>query len=155
MKLFFATTLFLFVTALAFGQNDFNYSFTPSPKYAKETKVQILDTLTQKVGWKRDSVGSGLAITVQKQGPELLISNLFNPSNAVYQEKVKFVGLDEAGSLIYDALSDEKERVFVNPTMGFVVVVYMNCEQSKFAKKREECDTVTHLFGTCPKRYKP
>lgn len=155
MKHFLAfTALFLF-SALAFGQNDFNYSFTPSPKYAKETKVETLDSLTQKVSWKRDSIGSGLAITVRKEGPDLLVSNLFNPSNVVYNEKVKFVGMDESGALIYDAQNETKERVYVNPVYGFVVVVFLNCEQSKFAKKREDCDKVVHLFGTCPKRYKP
>ena len=136
-------------------QNDFNYSFTPSPKYLLESKVQILDTLSNKVSWKQDSTSKGLAIFVRKEGNEFTIGNLFNPTSIVYKEEVVFKGVDASGSLIYESTEATHERIIANPLLGFVVVTFFNGEKSRFAKNREECDKVVHLFGIAPKTYKP
>jgi hypothetical protein len=136
-------------------QNDFNYSFNPTPRYSLESKVQVMDSVTNKVSWKQDSTGKGLAIFVKKEGNEFTIGNIFNPTSIVYKEEVVFKGVDSSGSLVYESTKETHERVVVNPIQGFVVVTFFNCEKSKFAKNREDCDKVVHLFGNAPKTYKP
>lgn len=149
------TLLFALATTLANAQNDYNYSFYPTPKYARETRVQVPDSTTQVVSWKRDSTGNGLALFVQKNGAEITISNLFNLTNMVYNEKIKYIGVDAHGSIIYEAVNQTKEKIFVNPLLGFVAINFAICENSKFAKKKEDCDCVVHLFGNAPNIYKP
>lgn len=148
-------SLFTLLCSTAQAQTDFNYSFFPQPKYAQESRVQTLDSVTQKVLWKQDSTGTQLAVMVSKQGDELTLSDLYTTSLNRWHGKVKFLGLDGNLSLVYESQNEKKEIVVVNPVLGFVVIIFRNCEGNKFAKVVTDCDSVQHHFGSVPPAYKP
>ena len=153
-KLFLILAFFILHFAPAFSQNDFDYTFYPADKYTRQTRIASLDSASQKVIWKTDSTGSVMRVCVEKKGDELKVFNLSNPTNILYREKVKYLGIDANQCLIYEAQTEKKEILTLSPVLGFALVTFRNCEGNKFAKNPEDCDKVMHCFGSILNQYK-
>lgn len=176
MKHFFLLLITLFVFSQAQGQ-DFNYTFYPAPKYAKYTELHKLDTVKKVFVLVPDSVKSTIALIVEKTGDQIVIRDQANISAPIYTATVKFQGLlnDGKNSLFYRSTAPEAEAIIVNPTLGFVVVIYQKCfpkpELSTIpipkanqgekithvvGESEKMCNVVNHYFGNIAlKTYKP
>lgn len=166
MKHFFLLLITLFVFSQAQGQ-DFNYTFYPAPKYAKYTELHKLDTVKKVFVLVPDSVKSTIALIVEKTGDQIVIRDQANISAPIYTATVKFQGLlnDGKNSLFYRSTAPSDEAIIVNPTLGFVVLIYQKCfpkpeQPDKIVRVVTEpekfCNIVNHYFGNIAlKTYKP
>ena len=135
---------------------DFEYSFFPESKYAMYTSVMAVDSATKVIAPKVDSVGHIWQSRVKKEGDRLTVQNLADLSTPFYSEAVKFVGVsnDGANTLIYEAKTQAREMVAVNPLLGYVIVGFKFCD--KKAKSDSDCDLQFHYFGNVPfRKYAP
>lgn len=155
-----ATALMIAVFLLKFipgqAQADYDYTFYPEPHYTKHTRSRGIDTTSQAVVWKTDSIGAEVAVKVEKRGDRLTLSNLRNSSNNLYSERVLYIGIDQNQCLMYEAQTAAKEIVTINPVLGFVLVTFTDCTGFKFKTKENpgDCDRIMYCFGQLRDEYR-
>lgn len=166
--------IFSLFALIAFVSNtqaqDFNFTFYPAPKYGKYMERHQLDTLSGKMVLVPDSVKTSIPLIVEKTGDLFVIRDQGNVSAPVYTANVQFQGIADDGkfSLVYRSTAPEAETVIVNPTLGFVVLIYQKCFPVPAPKPKpgetvkpvtdqsKICNFVNHYFGNVSlKSYKP
>lgn len=136
---------------------DFNYEFVPLAAYSNYSTVHTIDSASQKMIVKRDSAILVLQVIVEKDGDQLTLRGMTDPTAIHYREKIKYQGLsnDGSGTLIYQANTNGKETLYINPVVGYVVIGFNVCDQ-KYARTIADCDANYHYFGNVtPKKYMP
>lgn len=180
MKHYFSFTLILlFALATAYGQNaskpaapapstqpvkpaayqprDYNYTFYPDGNYKRYGTVHTIDSASQKMTIKTDSTVQGMQVVVEKEGDNLVLRGLADPTAIHYRESVKYIGIttDGTNTLVYRANSKDQETIFVNPILGYVVIGFKICDK-KYATKESDCDANFHYFGNiAARKYMP
>ena len=130
-----------------FVPRDFNYTFYPTDKYQRFGRFNILDTVSNTTRIMQDSSTKTTQVVIEKQGDELTIRGVADPTLVLYRTNVKFVGITSDGrySLIYKSTSKDEETIFVNPVIGFVVVGFNVCDSDG-----KRCNQNFHYFGNAP-----
>ena len=144
-------------TPPAYQPRDFNYTFVPDGVYSRYATVHTIDSASQKMTVKQDSASTGLQIIVEKDGDQLTLRGLTDPTAIHYREKMKYQGVtsDGTGTLVYRANTDNKETIYINPVQGFVVIGFKTCDK-KYARAEKDCDANYHYFGNVPvKKFMP
>ena len=132
---------------------DFNYTFVPEGVYSRFASIHLIDSASQKMTVKQDSSSGTLLVIVEKDGDQLTLRGLIDPTAVHYREKVRYLGVtnDGSGTMIYKALTDGQETIYINPVLGYVVVGFKTCDK-KYARTDKDCDTNYHYFGNVPAR---
>lgn len=152
MKKFLFPILFAFVAiTTAAAQSDFNYSFYPAQKYTKFETVNKRDTTTKAITAKSDTVVRDVNVLVEKNNSRFSVRTLANVSETLYDMNVRFLGMDENGNMVYRALTNDGETIFVNPMRGVVEIVFQKCAEEPIPGQpgtvKKYCDVVRHIFG--------
>lgn len=132
---------------------DFNYTFLPDGLYQKYSSVKRLDTLTRAFKMVIDTLEDRIQTVVEKSGDQIVIRELANPTAVLYRENVKYVGVTSDGrnTLIYQAQTNDKELIFVNPVLGFVIIAFTtNCILP--GRRPGDCDETFHYFGNIERK---
>ena len=132
-----------------FVPRDFNYTFYPTDKYQRFGRFNILDTVSNTTRIMQDSSTKTTQVVVEKQGDELTIRGVADPTLVLYRTNIKFVGTTSDGrySLIYKSTAKDEETIFINPTIGFVVVGFNVCDS-----EGKRCNQNFHYFGNAPSK---
>jgi len=156
------TLFLLFLLPLTIqAQADFDCLFMPAtPRTVYQTRHVLTDSLKGTAEPRSDSSEAQVRCIVQKSGTTLKILSLEDISQPVYlyESNVRFIGVtnDGSGCAVYEG--PNREAVYINPVMGFVIIkVVSNCEDpAKVAKDAApRCDTVWHYFGSAWKGFRP
>lgn len=157
---FLPILLFLLPLTLS-AQSDLNFAFTPAGiRTLYRTHYVTTDTVKMTVEQRSDSSQAEVRCIVEKRGTSLKILSLEDISKPtyLYESRVQFVGITNDGSNCAVYEGENREAIFVNPVMGFVVIrVTSNCEDpAKVAKDAQpRCDTDWHYFGAAFKGFRP
>lgn len=132
-------------TITDFVPRDFNYTFYPTDKYQRFGRFNILDTVSNTTRIMQDSSTKSIQVVVEKQGDEITIRGVADPTLVHYRSNIKFVGTTSDGryTLIYKSTGKDGETIFINPVIGFVVVGFNVCDGGR-------CNQNFHYFGNCP-----
>jgi len=155
------TLFLLFLLPLTIQAQDFDCTFQPSnTRTLFRTQYVVTDTVKLTTEPRSDSSQASVRCIVEKRGTGLKILSLEDISQPVYlyEGQIRFLGVtsDGSGCAVYEGAN--RETIFLNPVMGFVVIrVQSNCEDpAKVAKDAApRCDTVWHTFGSAWKGFKP
>lgn len=135
----------------AYQPKDFNYTFYPASSYNRFATVHKTDTATQIDSIVPDStVNQKLQVIVEKTGDVLTVRGVADPTAIYYRENIKFAGFTKDGTqtIVYMANTKDTEVVYVNPSLGYVVIGFKTCD-SRYTK---DCDLNYHYFGIVPPR---
>ena len=136
---------------------DFNYTFVPDGVYSRFATVHLIDSASQKMTVKQDSSSGTLPVIVEKDGDQLTLRGLTDPTAIHYREKMRFQGVtnDGSGTLVYKALTDGQGTIYINPVLGYVVIGFKTCDK-RYARTDKDCDANYHYFGNVPgRKYMP
>ena len=156
------TLFLLFLLPLTVqAQSDFDCTFQPAnARSIYQTRHVTTDTVKLTVEPRSDSSEAQVRCIVEKRSTSLKILSLEDISKPVYlyEGQIRFVGVtnDGSGCAVYEGAN--RETIFLNPVMGFVIIkVVSNCEDpAKVAKDAApKCDTVWHYFGSAWKGFRP
>lgn len=132
---------------------DFNYSFYPYDLYQRYSSVKQIDTLTRAFKTAIDTSQQQIQVAVEKTDDLLIVKGLADPTLVFYRANVKFVGVTNDGknTLIYQALTKDREYIYVNPVLGYVIVAFsINCIAP--GHRPGDCDETFHYFGNVQRR---
>ena len=141
----------------SYQPRDFNYTFVPDGVYSRFATVHLIDSASQKMTVKQDSSSGTLPVIVEKDGDQLTLRGLTDPTAIHYREKVRYQGVtnDGSGTLVYKALTDGQETIYINPVLGYVVIGFKTCDK-RYARTDKDCDANYHYFGNVPgRKYMP
>jgi len=155
MRILITLLSFFFLTHTAQGQAappakpaeniyaDFDFKFYPDPAYARYARFLVQDSLTKAESVKRDSTTAQIRVEIEKSGDHLVIRNLQNLTEVIYDAHIRFAGVSSDGSFnqVYKASTQDGETIVINPIRGYAAILYRKC------KAKDECDGVYHFFG--------
>lgn len=124
--------------------NDYDFNFSPIPRYLLYARFRGVDTVTQALVWKKDSIPQNIAVMVEKKGDRLRIAGLYNPSESVYNEAVLFKS-SANGVTTYEAKTEQHETVLVCPSQGWIVLVFR--QMAQVGLRPGDYNYAMHYFG--------
>lgn len=134
--------------------NDYDYTYFPSPVYLLLSELRVLDTATQNLVWKKDSLPQIAQVIVDKEGDRLTISGTANTSQTFYRNIVKFISTID-GVTTYEAVTETKEMVLVCPGGGWAMLAFRDKEAANTPVKKpgQKQNYIVHYFGKVPPKY--
>ena len=151
-KAIFTLCLFLSLSAQA---QDIDFLFTAGG-YTQIIHRRVLDTITQVLSWKTDTVRPQQQpiFTIRKAGNEITFGNALRTSEVNYQQRIRFDYVNKAGTtVVYQAVTQEKEMIYINPLQGWAIIIYKACAGP--GMRQGDCDIAAHFFGPAPLRTSP